>query len=340
MERRKLAQSTFNVPVLSFGTATFGGSNEFFKKWGSVDEYGARRMIDICLDYGVNLFDTANVYSGGMAETILGKALLGRRDSVLISTKLGYPTGPDGSNYGASKRQILAQIEASLKRLHTDYVDILFLHGYDENTPIDETLEAFDALVRTGKVRALGASNHSGWQLMKALMRADALSLSRYVTHQVMYSLLERDYEYELQPLAADMDVGAMVWSPLAGGKLSGKITRSTGIPPGSRTEGMGGLGSPENADRLYRIVDWLNQIAMEEGRTIPQVALAWVLAQPTVSSIVIGARSEEQLLANLTDSDWRLSADYVDMLNKASQTEMPYPYSHQQNFPMLLRSL
>lgn len=340
MERRKLAQNTFDVPMISFGTATFGGSNEFFKKWGAVDEDGARRMIDICLDYGVNFFDTANVYSSGMAEKILGKALLGRRGAVLVSTKLGYPVGPDGRDYGASKKHICAQIEASLKRLQTDYIDILFLHGYDENTPIDETLEAFDALVRSGKVRAIGASNHSGWQLMKALMRADALSLSRYVTHQVLYSLLTRDYENELQPLAADQDVGAVVWSPLAGGKLSGKITRTTGIPSGSRTEGMGGLGSPADAERLYSIVECLDKIAIEEDRTVPQVALAWVLAQPTVSSVVIGARSEDQLLANLTNADWRLTSDQVDMLNEVSQVGRPYPYSHQKNFPMLLKNL
>lgn len=340
MERRKLAKNAFDVPVLAFGTATFGGNNEFFKKWGTVDEAGARRMIDICLDHGVNFFDSANVYSGGMAEEILGSVLEGRRQNVLVSTKLGYPTCAEGTDFGASRKQVIEQAEASLRRLRTDYIDLLLLHGYDENTPIDETLMAFDSLIKAGKVRAIGASNHSGWQMMKALMRADALSTSRYVTHQVSYSLVTRDYENELQPLAYDQDVSAMVWSPLAGGKLSGKLTREGGIPAGTRVEGLGGLGSQAETERLFDIVDCLKRIAEEEQRTVPQVALAWVLDQPTVSSVVIGARNEEQLLANLVDADWRLDSRHVELLNQVSEVVRPYPYSHQRNFPMLLRTI
>lgn len=339
MERRQLAKGTFDIPVLSFGTATFGGGNAFFQKWGAVDVKEANRMIDICLDYGVNLFDSANVYSAGMAEEIVGAALKGRRDKVLISTKLGYPMGTDGKAFGASARQITEQCEASLKRLNSDHVDLLLLHGYDENTPIDETLQAFDKLVRSGKVRAIGASNHSGWQMMKTLMRADALSTSRYVTHQVSYSLLTRDYENELQPLAFDQDVSAMVWSPLAGGKLSGKISRHAAIPAGTRFEGPSGLGTQTEMERLFDIVDCLQQIAEEVGRTIPQVALAWVIGQPTVSTVVIGARNEEQLLANLSEADWRLSPAHLKLLNDVSEITRPYPYSHQKNFPMLLRA-
>ena len=195
-------------------------------------------------------------------------------------------------------------------------------HGYDENTPIDETLAAFDALIQTGKVRAIDASNHSGRQMMKALMRADAMSTSRYVTHQVSYSLVTRDYENELQPLAQDQDVSAMVWSPLAGGKLNGKISRHMGIPAGTRFDGPGGLGSQTETERLFRIVDCLQRISGEDGRTVPQVALAWVVAQPTVASVLIGARNEEQLLANLVHADWRLSAEQLVLLDQARLAE------------------
>lgn len=273
-----------------------------------------------------------------MAEQILGATVKGRRDKVLISTKIGYPTGPEGKSFGASEKEIVEQCEASLKRLETEYVDLLLLHGYDENTPIDETLSAFDSLVRSGKVRAIGASNHSGWQMMKALMRAEALSTSRYVTHQVSYSLLSRDYENELQPLAQDQDVSAMVWGPLACGKLSGKISRDANVPAGTRFDGPAGLGNPAETERLFDIIDCLQRIAEGEGRTVPQVALAWVIGQPTVASVIVGARNEEQLLANLQHAGWRLSSQQLALLNQASEVTRPYPYAHQKNFPMLLK--
>jgi aryl-alcohol dehydrogenase-like predicted oxidoreductase len=338
LEYRRLGQSGLTVPTLAFGTATFGGGNEMFRKWGTTDITEAARLIDICLDAGLDFFDTANVYSGGAAEEILGQALGSRRNQAIIATKVGYRSEPGPNGMGAGRRHLIAACEASLKRLGRDHIDLLQLHGYDEVTPVEETLRAFDDLVRSGKVRYIGASNFSGWQLAKMASAAERLGLPRVVSHQVHYSLLTRDFEHELMPAGNDLGVGTVIWSPLSGGKLSGKFRRGEPMPADSRTAKMGGIG--EDQARLFAIVDVLAEIAGERGKSISQVALNWLLTRPTVASVAIGARTPDQLTDNLGAADWRLSAEEAGRLDAASAMPAPYPYSHQANFPSLLRSL
>ncbi|UGY06502.1 aldo/keto reductase [Bradyrhizobium quebecense] len=327
MEYRNLGASGLKVPVLSFGTGTFGGQGPLFSAWGrsGVDE--ARRLIDICLEAGVNLFDTADVYSNGASEEILGAALKGRRDKVLISTKTGLPMGDGPLDAGTSRYRLVASVDAALKRLNTDYIDLLQLHAFDAFTPIDEVLSTLDALVRAGKLRYIGASNFSGWHLMKSLGIAGRHGWPRYVAHQVYYSLVGRDYESELMPLALDQGVGALVWSPLGWGRLTGKIRRGQPLPKNSRLHETAQFGPPVDDEKLYAIVDALDVVATETGRSVPQVAIAWLLTRPGVSSIIIGARDEAQLRDNLGAVGWSLSADQIARLDRASAVMPAYPY-------------
>jgi aryl-alcohol dehydrogenase-like predicted oxidoreductase len=327
MEYRSLGASGLKVSVLSFGTGTFGGQGPLFSAWGrsGVDE--ARRLVDICLDAGVNLFDSADVYSNGASEEILGAAIKCRRDKVLISTKMSLPMGDGPLDAGSSRHRLLASVEAALRRLSTDYIDLLQLHAFDAFTPVEEVLSTLDTLVRTGKLRYVGVSNFAGWQLMKSLAIADRYGWPRYIAHQVYYSLLGRDYEWELMPLARDQGVGALVWSPLGWGRLTGKIRRGQPLPSNSRLHATAQFGPPVDEMRLHAIVDVLDTIATETTRTVPQIAIAWLLSRPTVSSVIIGARDEAQLRDNLGAIGWSLSVNQIKRLDEVSGVMPPYPY-------------
>jgi aryl-alcohol dehydrogenase-like predicted oxidoreductase len=333
MEFRQLGYSGLQVPVISFGTGTFGGSNEFFKAWGSSDVTEATRLIDICLEAGVNLFDTADIYSYGTAEEILGKAIAGRRNQVLIATKATFAMDDGPNNVGSSRHHLIESCEGSLRRLGTDHIDIYHMHAFDALTPVEETLYALDTLVRSGKVRYVACSNFSGWHLMKSLSVSERYGWARYVGHQVYYSLVSREYEWELMPLALDQKVGALVWSPLGWGRLTGKIRRGQPLPAESRLHVTAEQGPPIPDEHLYNIVDALDEIANETEKTIPQVALNWLFQRPTVSTIIIGARNEEQLRQNLSATGWNLTADQVARLDKASEVTKIYPYWHQVQF-------
>jgi aryl-alcohol dehydrogenase-like predicted oxidoreductase len=325
MEYRRLGASGLKVPALSFGAGTFGGSGELFGNWGTTDVTEARRLVDICLDAGVTMFDTADVYSDGASEEVLGAALKGRRDKALISTKTSLPmAGDDG---GSSRSRLLTAADAALRRLGTDHIDLFQLHAFDAGTPVEEVLSTLDDLVRAGKVRYVGVSNFSGWQLMKSLAAADRHGLPRYVAHQVYYSLVGRDYEWELLPLALDQGVGAVVWSPLGWGRLTGRVRRDTPLPEGSRLHRTASFGPPVADEYLYRVVDALEEVAAETGRAVPQVALNWLLRRPSVSTVLIGARDERQLRQNLGAVGWELTREQVARLDEASATTAPYPY-------------
>ncbi|PZP38636.1 MAG: aldo/keto reductase [Pseudopedobacter saltans] len=333
MEYRQLGASGLFVPELSFGTATFGGGNEFFKAWGSTEVEEAKALIRICLESGVNLFDTADIYSDGISESVLGKALDGiPRDKVLISTKTTFPFGEGPNNQGSSRYHILQQVEGSLKRLNTDYIDIYHMHGFDGNTPVEETLRTLDDLIQSGKVRYIAASNFSGWHLMKSLATSEKHSWNRYVAHQVYYSLANREFEWELMPLGIDQKVSSIIWSPLASGWLSGKYRRDKAIPADSRVAQKGSPVPEEaiNKEALFNTIDVLDKIAAETGKTVAQVALNWLLRRPTVASIIIGARNENQLRQNLGATGWKLTTEQVKELDKASEVHTIYPYWHQ----------
>ena len=336
MEFNRLGHSGLRVPALGFGTATFGGGNDFFRAWGSTDAQGASRLIDVCLDHGVSLFDSADVYSAGLAEQILGEAIKGKRNRVLISTKTTFPMGTGPNDFGSSRQHILDAVEASLTRLGVSHIDLLQLHGQDYNTPVEETLSTLDQLVRSGKVRYVGCSNFSGWHLMKSLAASDRHGYARYVAHQAYYSLLNRDYEWELMPLGRDQGVGAVVWSPLGWGKLTGKIRRNQPARPGSRAHDIAGTGPEYEEERLFRIVDALDRVAAETEKSIPQIALNWLLRRPTVSTVIVGARNEEQLVQNIGAVGWHLTAEQVAALDAASEVTPAYPVWHQRGFPML----
>jgi aryl-alcohol dehydrogenase-like predicted oxidoreductase len=327
MEYRYLGNSGFKVPALGFGAGTFGGKGPLFGAWGNTDIEEAKRLIDICLDAGVNLFDTADVYSDGASESILGAALKGRREQAIISTKISLRAGDGPNDVGASRHHLIAGVERALKRLDTDYIDLLQLHHFDAMTPVEQVMSTLDDLVRAGKVRYLGASNFSGWQLMKSQAAADGQGYSRFVANQTYYSLIGRDYEWELMPLGLDQGLGAIVWSPLGWGRLTGKIRRGQPLPAGSRLHDTAGFAPPVDEERLYRVVDALDAVAEETGRTIPQIALNWLLQRPTVSSVLIGARNEQQLRDNLGAIGWALDATQVARLDTASAVMPPYPY-------------
>jgi aryl-alcohol dehydrogenase-like predicted oxidoreductase len=333
MEYRNLGRSGLKVSVLSFGTGTFGGGNEFFRAWGNSDVADATRLLDICFDAGVNLFDTANVYSRGLSEEILGKALGNRRQQALISTKATFPMGDGPNDKGSSRYHLLRQCDESLRRLGTDYIDIYHLHGFDARTPIEETLQTLDTLVSSGKVRYIACSNFSGWHLMKSLAISEKYGWARYVAHQVYYSLVGRDFEWELMPLGIDQGVGSLVWSPLGWGRLTGKIRRNQPLPKVSRLHKTAEQGPQVNDEYLYRVVDAIDVIAKETGKSVPQIALNWLLQRPTVSSVIIGARNEEQLRQNLAATGWNLTSAQVQKLDEASTVALPYPYWHQRQF-------
>jgi aryl-alcohol dehydrogenase-like predicted oxidoreductase len=330
MEYRRLGASGMTVPVLSFGTGTFGGKGPLFSAWGNTDVAQARRLIDICLEAGVSMFDTADVYSAGESERILGEAIKGRRDRVLISTKATFRFSDAPNDVGSSRFHLLKTIDAQLKRLGSDHIDLFQLHGFDAMTPAEEVLSTLDTLVRAGKIRYVGVSNFSGWHLMKSLGVADRYGYPRYVANQTYYSLIGREYEWELMPLALDQGLGAMVWSPLGWGRLTGKIRRGQPMPKASRLHGSAEYGPQVADEHLFRVVDALDAIAEETGKTIPQIALNWLLQRPTVSSIIIGARNEEQLRQNLGAVGWNLTPEQVAKLDTASDVTPIYPYWHQ----------
>ena len=333
MEYRHLGASGFKVPVLGFGTGTFGGKGELFQAWGETDVAEARKLVDICLDAGVTLFDSADIYSDGASESILGEALKGRRDKVLISTKATFRVNDGPNNVGSSRHHLINAVNAALKRLQTDYIDLFQLHGFDAKTPVQEVLFTLDDLVRAGKIRYTGVSNFSGWHLMKSLDVADRYGYPRYVANQTYYSLIGRDYEWELMPLGLDQGIGAIVWSPLGWGRLTGKIRRGRPLPEVSRLHKTADIGPPVPDEYLYRVVDALDAVAQETGKTIPQIALNWLLQRPTVSSVLIGARNEEQLRQNLGAVGWHLTAEQVATLDEASKLRPVYPYWHQEGF-------
>jgi aryl-alcohol dehydrogenase-like predicted oxidoreductase len=335
MEYRQLGGSALKVSALSFGTGTFGGGTELFKAWGASDVAEATRLVDVCLEAGVNMFDSADIYSRGMAEEILGQAIKGRRDSVLISTKATFRSGRGPNDVGSSRHHLTRSIEASLRRLSTDFIDLFQLHGFDAVTPVDEVLQTLDTLVRAGKIRYIGCSNFSGWQVMKALAYSDKHGLARYVAHQAYYSLIGRDYEWELMPLALDQKVGAVVWSPLGWSRLTGKIRRGQPLPETSRLQSQLNVdvGPPVDQEYLYKVVDAIDEVAKETGKTVPQIALNWLLQRPSVSTVIIGARNEEQLRQNLGAVGWNLTPEQVARLDAASAVTPAYPYWHQRGF-------
>ena len=327
MEYRSLGASGLRVSALGFGAGTFGGSGPLFSAWGDTGEREARRLLDMAIAAGVNFFDTADVYSDGASERILGAALKGRRDKVVVSTKTALRLGDGPNDLGASRNRLLRAVDASLQRLGTDYIDLLQLHAFDARTPLEETMATLDGLVRAGKLRYIGASNFSGWQLMKALAIADRHGHARPVAHQVHYSLVGRDYEWELMPLGLDQGVGAVVWSPLGWGRLTGRIRRGQPLPHDSRLQATVAFAPPVDGERLFRVTDALEEVATESGRPVPQIALNWLLQRPGIATILIGARNAPQLEQNLATAGWALAPAQVQRLDAASATTPPYPY-------------
>jgi aryl-alcohol dehydrogenase-like predicted oxidoreductase len=333
MEYRQLGGSGFMVPVLSLGTGTFGGGGALFSAWGNIDVAGATRLVDICLEAGLNMFDSADIYSAGLAEEVLGKAIAGRRDQVIVSTKATFRSGPGPNDVGSSRYHLTRAVEASLKRLGIETIDLFQLHGYDAMTPVEEVLQTLDDLIRAGKIRYIGVSNFSGWHLMKALMTADRYGLPRYVAHQAYYSLVGRDYESELMPLAIEEKVSAVVWSPLGWGRLTGKLRRGAPPPKVSRLPETAYMGPPVEDEHLYKVVDAIDAVAAETGKTVSQIAINWLLQRPSVANVIIGARDEAQLRENLGAVGWNLTADQVRQLDDASAFTPAYPYWHQRGF-------
>jgi aryl-alcohol dehydrogenase-like predicted oxidoreductase len=333
MEYRQLGHSGLKVSTLSFGAATFGGGSEFFQAWGKTQVDEAKRLVDVCLEAGVNLFDTADVYSKGLSEEILGKAIEGKRDQLLISTKATFRFGEGPNDLGSSRHHLIRSCEQSLRRLKTDYIDIYHMHGFDATTPVEETLSTLDTLVKSGKIRYIACSNFSGWHLMKSLAVSEKYGWARYVGHQVYYSLVGRDYEWELMPLGLDEKVSALVWSPLGWGRLTGKVRRGHPLPEVSRLHKTSEQGPQVSDEYLYNVVDALDALAKELGKTVPQIALNWLLQRPTVATVVMGARNEEQLKQNLDAVGWNLSPEQVKRLDDASATSRSYPYWHQAQF-------
>jgi aryl-alcohol dehydrogenase-like predicted oxidoreductase len=337
MEFRQLGKSGLKVPALCLGTGTFGGGNEFFRAWGETDVKEATRLVEVCLEAGVNFFDTADVYSQGLSEEILGKAIQQvPRDTILISSKATFPFGEGPNNMGSSRHHLARQIEGSLKRLKTDYIDVYHMHGFDALTPAEETLSTLDEAVRQGKLRYIAASNFSGWHLQKSLGVSNEYGWARYVGHQVYYSLVGRDYEWELMPQALSEGIGALVWSPLGWGRLTGKIRRGQPLPAGSRLHKTAEQGPQVPDEYLYKVVDALESLAAETGHTVPQLALNWVLRKPTISSVIIGARNEQQLRDNLAAANFVLTAEQVARLDEVSRAPEAYPYWHQRQFQNL----
>jgi aryl-alcohol dehydrogenase-like predicted oxidoreductase len=330
MEYRLLGRSGFKVPALCFGTGTFGGVGDFFGAWGKTDVAEAKRLVDICLDAGLNMFDSADGYSDGAAESILGEAIKGRREKIIISTKATFRSSPAVNDIGSSRFHLLDACNKALKRLQTDYIDIFQLHNFDAMTPVEETLSTLDQLVRDGKIRYVGVSNFSGWHLMKSLSVSERYGWTRYVVNQAYYSLIGREYEWEMMPLAVDQGVGTLVWSPLGWARLTGKIRRDQPMPNVTRLKSTKDAG-PQVADEyLFKVIDAMDEVAKDTGKSIPQIAINWLLQRPTVSSVIIGARNEDQLKHNLGAVGWQLSAEHIKKLDAASFITPIYPYWHQ----------
>lgn len=335
MDYRLLGASGFKVPVLTLGTGTFGGRGELFKAWGSTDVAEAKRLVDLCLEAGLNMFDSADIYSDGAAEEILGAAIKGRRDQVLISTKATFRSGSGANEVGSSRHHLIRSVDSALRRLGTDYIDLFQLHGFDAATPVEETLRTLDDLVTAGKLRYVGCSNFSGWHLMKSLAVSERYGWTRYVAHQAYYSLVGREYEWELMPLALDQGVGCVVWSPLGWGRLTGRIRRGQPLPTASRLQSSvaTSAGPQVSEEYLFKVVDALDEVAAETGKTIPQIALNWLLGRPSIATVIIGARDERQLRDNLGAVGWSLTAEQVAKLDQASAVPRIYPYWHQAGF-------
>jgi aryl-alcohol dehydrogenase-like predicted oxidoreductase len=334
MEYRQLGRSGLEVPALSFGTATFGDA-PVFKAWGSNGVKEARRVVDLCLDAGVTLFDSADIYSAGQSEEILGAAIKGRRDKVLISTKGTFRFSDAPDDVGSGRKHLTKQIEGSLRRLGTDTIDLYQLHGFDALTPIEETLGTLNDFVRAGKIRHIGCSNFSGWHLMKSLAISEREGWARHVAHQAYYSLLGREYEWELMPLALDQGVGTVVWSPLGWGRLGGKFRRGQPGPSVTRLTDAttARIAPPAEDEELFRIVDALDAVAAETGKSVAQIAIAWVLSRPSVATVIVGARDEAQLKENLGAIGWKLTPAQIARLETASAKPRTYPYWHQAQF-------
>lgn len=335
MDYRLLGASGFKVPVLTLGTGTFGGRGELFKAWGSTDVAEAKRLVDLCLEAGLNMFDSADIYSDGAAEEILGAAIKGRRDQVLISTKATFRSGAGANEVGSSRHHLIRSVDSALRRLGTDYIDLFQLHGFDAATPVEETLRTLDDLVTAGKLRYVGCSNFSGWHLMKSLAVAERYGWTRYVAHQAYYSLVGREYEWELMPLALDQGIGCVIWSPLGWGRLTGRIRRGQPLPTASRLQSSvaTSAGPQVSEEYLFKVVDALDDVAAETGKTIPQIALNWLLGRPSIATVIIGARDERQLRDNLGAVGWSLTAEQVAKLDQASAVPRIYPYWHQAGF-------
>jgi len=333
MEYRLLGRSGFSVPVLTLGTGTF--SKREGGAWGATNESDATRLVDICLEHGLSMFDSADIYGGGTSEEVLGAAIKGRRNRVLISTKATFRSGREANDVGSSRYHLVRAIETSLKRLGTDHIDLFQLHGYDAKTPAEEVLATLDQLIRAGKILYIGVSNFSGWHLMKALAVADRYGLPRFVANQTYYSLVGRDYEWELMPLGLDQGIGAVIWSPLGWGRLTGKIRRDAPLPQTSRrnVKASNDMGPQVDDEHVFNVVDALDRVARETGKSVPQVALNWLLQRPTVSTVIIGARNEEQLKDNFGATGWNLTEEQVRALDEASAVPPPYPYWHQRQF-------
>ena len=334
METRALGRSGFQVPVFTLGTGNFGGQGGVYEHRGSTGVAEASRLVDICLDAGLTMFDTADAYAAGKSEETLGEAVKGRRGRVLISTKGGMRVGDGPDDVGNTSAHLTKAVEASLKRLQTDVIDLYQLHIYDALVPVEETLGVLTDLVRAGKLRQTGVSNFTGWQLMKGLAASGAHGFARYAAHQAYYSLVGRDYEHELMPLALDQGVGCVAWSPLGWGRLTGKIRRGSPLPEQSRLHADARAVPAVDNDYLYKVVDALDAVAAETGKSVPQIALNWLLGRPTVSTVIIGARNEEQLRANLDALGWSLTPEQIRRLDDASTLPPPYPLWHQAAFP------
>ena len=329
MDYRQLGHSGLRVSALTLGTMTFGGKDRF-SLVGDTDVAGATRQIDMCLDRGVNFIDTADVYSGGVSEEILGKAIKDRRDRVLIASKARMPMGDGPNDAGLSRHHLIEGCEASLRRMGIDHIDLFQVHEWDGQTPLEETLEALDTLVKSGKVRYVGASNYAGWQLMKALGVSDRHGYQRFVTQQIYYSLQSRDAEYELVPMAVDQGIGILVWSPLAGGLLSGKFRRADKGLEGSRALTDWAEPPVRNEEQLLDTIEVLVEVGEAHGVSAAQVALAWLLGRPGVVSLIIGARTDEQLEDNLAAAELQLSDDERARLEEVSRPPLIYPHWHQ----------
>ncbi|HIQ35640.1 MULTISPECIES: aldo/keto reductase [Acinetobacter] len=327
MKYHLLGNSGLQVSELGFGAGTLGGKGQIFSAWGQANQAEANQMIQLCLDAGINYFDTADVYSDGESERMLGKALAKERHKNIISTKVGIRSSDHLNDVGFSRNYLKYAVEQSLNRLGTDYIDVLQLHQFDSFTSLHQLMKTLDELVRSGKVRYIGVSNFSGWQLMKAQAIADQYGYEKFVVNQVYYSLIGRDYEWELMPLNDDQQISAVVWSPLGWGRLTGKFDRENPIPCESRLHDTAQFAPPVNEEHLYRVIDVLKAIAEETGYSIPQIALNWLLQRPTVSSVLIGARNEAQLLDNLKAKEIQLSVDQIQRLDQFSEVYPPYPY-------------